>query len=194
MKKSLLITGFLLSFILTSKAQTNITTWYIIPPTSGCNGVWAIDQTQSSCGSTYLFNPSFPTACGSFLGAVADTMFIQLCSMPCDLTILDSSGVICGFCGTGTTTDVGEQSSTHIVTTYPNPATTTEGCNIWLQPDAQTVSVNIYNAFGQLVLTQSAANTESIFHVNTSSLSAGTYFSEVIVNDAAPFRQMLVMR
>lgn len=194
MKKLLLTSAMLLlSLCLELSAQTPITTWYIIPPTSGCNGVWAIDYSQAGCGSTYLFNPSFPVACGSFTGSVADTMFIQLCSMPCDLTVVDMNGNICGFCGTGTSTGVGTLSQEHIITTYPNPATSAGGWNVWIDEPGSAVTVNIYNAFGQLVSTQSSANAEQVFHVDASDLPAGTYFTEIMVNGATPYRQKLIL-
>lgn len=192
MNKTLLTALVLLSlFCAKINAQTTITTWYIIPPTSGCNGVWAIDASQGACGPTYIFNPSFPV-CATFSSVVADTMFLQLCSLPCSLMVSDTQGNPCAFCSTGTSVGV-EESAQSITTTYPNPATSTGGWNIMLQQPGENVTVNIYNSLGQLVLTQQNSGAEQIVHVDLSSLVAGTYTASVSVNDAVAYNQQLII-
>lgn len=195
MKKSLLFSALLCLFFTCglSAQTTTITTWYVIPPTSGCNGVWAVDASEAGCGSapfTYNMNPP---GCVQMTGpTVADTTYWTLCAFPCNLTIIDAQGAMC-ICSTGTMTQVDLLSQNQIITTYPNPATTASGWNIWLDEPGSNVMVNIYNSVGQLVSTQSSDNAEQIFHVSTSDLSAGTYFAETSVNGAEPYRQKLIL-
>ncbi len=194
MKKTLLASALLLIALSTRlSAQTTIPTWYIIPPTSGCNGVWAVDASiLGACGQIMTYNMS-PPGCVQLAGnVVADTMFWPLCNFPCDLTMIGPNGGTC-ICGTGTILDLEPTSVEKIVTTYPNPSSSENGWNILLNEPGSCVTVNIYNTFGQLVSTQSSDNSEQILHVNTSLLSAGTYFTETIVDGAAPYRQKLIL-
>lgn len=197
MKKTLLTSAVLMLVALTQlSAQNTITTWYVIPPTSGCNGVWAVDASQftTGCGTPpfqYILNPA---GCANIMSptVVNDTVYWPLCAFPCDLTTMDMNGVTC-ICGTGTTTNTVELSSQHIVTAYPNPSTSVTGWNILLHEPGSAITVNIYNAMGELVLSQSEATSAQIFHVDTSALTAGTYFTEITVNGASPYHQKLVL-
>lgn len=191
MKKTLLSAVILLLlFCAKINAQTTITTWYIIPPTSGCNGVWAVDLSQATCGVTYNYSP---VMCAQWGGTtVADTLFIPLCSMPCTLTAVDINGNVCGTCSTGTMTGI-ETSSAGIFTTYPNPATTQAGWNIMLRQPGENVTVNIYNTLGELVLSENHSQADQIVHVDISSLTAGTYVAEISVNDAVAYNQQLMI-
>jgi hypothetical protein len=197
MKKNLLSAVILLLlFCAKINAQTTITTWYVIPPTNGCNGVWAVDASQfgGGCGSgpfTYNMNPM---GCVNMANPtiVADTLCWSLCAFPCDLTIIDMQGNMC-ICGTGTVTDAPEHSSDRITTTYPNPATTTSGWNILLHQPGEHVTVSIYNSLGQLVVCENHSQADQIVHVDISSLVAGTYIAQVSVNGAASYNQQLVI-
>ena len=134
-----------------------------------------------------------PPGCVQLAGnIVADTMFWPLCNFPCDLTMIGPNGGTC-ICSTGTITVVESASADKIITAYPNPSTSENGWNILLDAPGSSITVNIYNSLGQLVSTQSSDNSEQIFHVNTSLLSAGTYFTEMLVDGAAPYRQKLVL-
>lgn len=195
MKKPLLTLAVLFSLALTQlTAQTTINTWYVIPPTSGCNGTWAIDASQfASCGSgPFQYNMN-PMGCVQMTpNVVADTLFWQLCAFPCDLLVVDMMGNTCT-CSTGTITDVAEQSSQHITTTYPNPATTQSGWNILLHQPGSDVTVRIFNPLGQVVVTLQNSTAEQIVHVDISTLAPGTYTAQVSVNSAAPYQQQLVV-
>lgn len=194
MKTTLLASTLLLILFCTKiSAQITVPTWYIIPPTSGCNGVWAVDASiYGSCGNvtSYIMNPM---GCVQMTNnTVVDTTYWTLCSFPCDLTMMGPSGIAC-ICGTGTITDVEPTSAEHIITAYPNPSSSETGWNILLDAPGAAVEVNIYNAIGQLVTTQSAICSEQIFHINTTMLLPGTYFTETRVNGAAEYRQKLII-
>lgn len=196
MKKHLLFSALLItSLCVQLTAQTTITTWYVIPPTSGCNGVWAVDASQvaTDCGSgPFMYNMN-PPGCVNLSGpTVADTTYWQLCAFPCNLTIVDSQGMTC-ICGTGTSVGQEENSTQRITTTYPNPSTSSAGWNILLREPGNNVVVNIYNSLGQLVSAQSSDNAEQIFRVDTSTLEAGNYIAEIAVNGAPPYRQQLIL-
>lgn len=166
-----------------------ITTYYVIPPTSGCNGVWAIDALGLSCGQTYVLTPS---ACALFSPTiVADTAYFQLCSMPCSLAVAEPNG-ICGICGTGLSTGV-EETVSPVFTTYPNPATAQSGYTIVTTKPAQEVKAEIISLSGQKVLTHTQAAPDGKAVFDTSTLAAGTYIVKITVDGAAPVLQKLVM-
>lgn len=196
MKKILLTSAVLmLVAVLRLSAQTTITTWYVIPPTSGCNGVWAVDASQfgGSCGTGPFQYTMNPMGCVQMTpNIVADTLYWALCAFPCDLTIVDMTGNVC-ICGTGTVTDAPAQSAERITTTYPNPATASGGWNILLHQPGENVTVNIYNSLGQLVVSEQHERAGQIVHVDISSLAAGTYTAQISVNGATTYNQHLVV-
>ncbi|HLG04489.1 MAG TPA: T9SS type A sorting domain-containing protein [Bacteroidia bacterium] len=170
---------------------TTITTYYVIAPTSGCNGVWAINNIQfSACsGGTYSM---YPFGCAILNGPVSgDTMFLQLCAFPCDIDMINSSGGAC-ICGTGTTVGVDDPANEAVFTTYPNPSNSETGWNIWFQQPGNNVEVVIYNSVGQLMAIQKNNSAPSVLPVNTSALCAGTYLVEIRVNGGI-LRQRLVL-
>lgn len=175
-------------------AQTVINTWYVIPPTSGCNGVWAVDASQfGSCGTgPFQYNMN-PMGCVQMTSnTAADTVYWNLCAFPCDLTIVDMSGNVC-ICGTGTTTDAPEHSADRIVTTYPNPATAAGGWNVLLHQPGENVTVSIYNSLGQLVISEQQERAGQIVQVDISSLTAGMYTTQISINGAAAYTQQLAV-
>jgi hypothetical protein len=96
--KVLLSFFLLLSGSLLIKGQNSITVWYSMGPTSGCNGVMAISNTQyQACinppPATYNFNPP---GCGTMTGSyiAGDTFFIPLCQLPCTLYTINGNGQI----------------------------------------------------------------------------------------------------
>lgn len=184
----------LLAFLaVAGKAQfTTITTYYILPPTSGCNGVWAINAPQAGCGSTYSFNPNFPMNCANWGPTVGDTLYLQLCSMPCDLTVMDQNAVMCGFCATGTMTALETPLYSALITTYPNPATTAEGWNLWLDKTGNVVEIKIYNSCGQLVQAEREENALQLYHIATNSLLPGNYIAEIKINGTVHHQKLVL--
>lgn len=194
MKKTLL-SAVILLLLLGAKisAQTTVTTWYIIPPTSGCNGVWAVDAiTYGPCsiGASYNMNPMGCVQLGG--PTVADTTYLPLCAFPCDLTFVNSQGGTC-ICSTGQIMDAPQHSTERILTTYPNPTTTTSGWNVLLHQAGENVTVNIFNSLGQLVVSENHERADQIVHIDISALVAGTYTAQVSVNGAVTYNQQLVV-
>jgi hypothetical protein len=194
MKKTLLSAALLFILFCTKiSAQTTVPTWYVIPPTNGCNGVWAVDASVfGGCGSvsTYIMSP--PGCVQMTNNTVADTTYWVLCSFPCNLTMMGPSGIAC-ICGTGTMTGLEPTSSEYIVTAYPNPTSSDNGWNILLDGPGHSVEVNIYNSVGQLVSTQSTQNADQIFRISTTLFNPGTYFTETVVDGAPAYRQRLIL-
>ncbi len=87
-------------FTKSSYSQTIINTYYVIPPTSGCNGVWAMENFQLYCGGIFSTKMN-PFGCTNITSGsiVGDTLFLELCSIPCEMQVTTDSGMIC-FCGT----------------------------------------------------------------------------------------------
>lgn len=88
--------------------QTTLTTYYVVPPTSGCNGSWAFgpfSALYADCTGpyTYVFDPftcvdmswGFPP-----FQVSGDTMYAGLCSLPCTFQMYADTGLcmqlICG--------------------------------------------------------------------------------------------------
>lgn len=89
-----------LIFVNSSFSQTSINTYYYIPPTSGCNGVWALQNFEAVCHSPYVVAAN-PDSCTDFRAGtiVGDTLFLPLCDFPCTLYVTTDSGGVC-ICGT----------------------------------------------------------------------------------------------
>jgi hypothetical protein len=175
------------------KAQTTLTTYYIIPPTSGCNGVWAVNAASPGwCGpgTTWIFSPIM---CGQMGPTVGDTLYIQLCSIPCNVAFSDFNGP-CAICGTGTTTGTNSPASNpEIITTYPNPSSTGEGWNLMLNSTGKNLQIKIYNSCGQLVMQQEEKSAPGILHIDTGTLSTGTYTVEVVVDQSSVLHEKMVL-
>ncbi len=93
-----------------ASAQTALTTYYVVPPTNGCDGVWAFGPDSalwSACTGpyTWIFDP-IDCVDGSQWGqpiplnVVGDTIIMDLCSQPCDFLFYGDTGLcvqcICG--------------------------------------------------------------------------------------------------
>ena len=81
MKKNIILFAFITLAIIKGYAQYTFSanTYYLIPPTSGCNGIWAIKDTLNC--------PTFsvsPFDCAQFSHINGDTIFLQLCAIPCE--------------------------------------------------------------------------------------------------------------
>ena len=90
MKKYLLLAVLFSLSVTDAKSQIIYTpgTYYVIPPTSGCNGVWAM-QNIPGC-SIVAMNPCWS---GSYV--IGDTLFVNLCSLPCYYNSMTMSGGMC---------------------------------------------------------------------------------------------------
>lgn len=182
-----LVLFLLLSLSVSVNAQTVLTTYYIIPPVNGCDGVWAIEPPN---GSSYNFTP---LGCGQFSGFSAnnDTLYIQLCSIPCNLTVTDPNGNI-AVCSTGTVTHVAPERS-GVFTTFPNPVGAAAAWTIILNESSAAVKTEIISLTGQRVFSATQQTLNGRVEIDTSQLSAGTYITSITVNGGTPVVQKLVV-
>jgi hypothetical protein len=89
-------------------SQTILTTYYVVPPTSGCDGLGAfgpastIWQPPCSAPYTYVAEPDGCAQGAASGGAVIwfdqDTVYANLCSIPCTIIIYDVSGECVTLC------------------------------------------------------------------------------------------------
>lgn len=194
MKRKLLFT-FLTALLLCVgiQAQTTITTYYVIPPTSGCNGVWAVSNSMSSAcgGGSYTMSP---WGCFQFTNNVSgDTAFWALCYFPCDVTMVTLNSVVC-ICGTGTTEGIENPAKEAVITTYPNPANSTDGWNIWFHEPDNLVGVRIFDSTGKLVMEEAPSESGQIYHVNTLGIPVGIYYAEISVNGSVTQEKLVLTK
>ena len=97
MKKILTIAIIILTSMI-AQAQYTYTpnTYYLIPPTNGCNGVWALKDTIA-CQTISIANLSSCSQglCAQVDHSNGDTLFFKLCCIPCQITGTSGNGNIC---------------------------------------------------------------------------------------------------
>jgi hypothetical protein len=139
--------------------------------------------------SQYTMNPM---GCFQFSSnQIGDTLFWPLCNFPCDVVMLTTNSIVC-ICGTGTTVGMENEAENAVITTYPSPATAAGGWNIWFHQPGKRVVATVYDASGKAVLQQSSESSDQVFHLDTSSLSAGVYFVNVSVNGGMLYRKLVI--
>ena len=122
MNKLLILLAFSLPLGLFAQYISSANTIYMIPPTSGCNGQWAILDTAYTSGFcqgvAYNINP---IGCASFNSRNGDTLFLDLCSIPCDYVSINPNGNVCMICNIDFTTSSNNISTKPEANIYPNP-------------------------------------------------------------------------
>lgn len=176
------------------RAQTVLTTYYVIPPTSGCNGVWALGPVSSGCfsiGSAYTFTP---VGCAPFNSNTisGDTLFIPLCSVPCSLAVINSSSgsyCICNMSWLGAGDIIAPAQQT-IFTSWPNPANSNVlhlKSTVPLQTD-----VSLTDATGRTVLQQHFDRLGDMETLEISCIPAGVYFLKFETPGGKPVYQRII--
>lgn len=179
----------ILFFLLTGKIQAQVVfspnTYIFIPPTSGCNGVWAVQMPTGCVVINYTLNP---WGCAMVNHYSGDTLFFDLCSVPCDFTGINDTGNICMVCWL-LPTGIDENSGyAEGVTLSPNPFS--DKLNITLSSPANDVfEICLYDVTGRNALSHSFSNSTS---VNTTRLADGMYMYEVRNKDAVIRKGKLV--
>lgn len=179
---------------ITLRAQTVLTTYYVIPPTSGCNGVWALGPVGSGCfsmGSSYTFNPGGCAPFGPYTTS-GDTLLIPLCSVPCSLVVVNSmSGSYCicdmSWLDAGSITAPAQQT---IFTSWPNPANSNVlhlKSTVPLQTD-----VTLIDATGRTVLQHHYEKLGDLETLDISCIPAGVYFLKFETPGGKPVYQRII--
>lgn len=173
MKKILTIVTLLLTTI-TANAQFTFTTntYYLIPPTSGCNGVWAVFN-DPGC----LLYSTAPGQCAQFDHVVGDTLFLKLCSFPCQFVASSQgSGDVCFQTTCSSTTGIAEYYNTkELDITWQDLYTFT------LQNRQGAFDrVEIISITGQVIIEKTSLNED--ITINTSNLANGLYVIKAFKN------------
>lgn len=83
-------------------------TYYVIPPNNGCDGVWVVNDSILStgfCSPPYMLTIT-PTGCASYSHNIGDSLFLNLCSIPCSYSMTSfSSSTPCFNCSVSTSTE-----------------------------------------------------------------------------------------
>lgn len=183
-------------------AQTSLTTYYMVPPTSGCNGLWAFGPVsaiwQAPCSAPYLYVVEpFGCAEGAGIGqpfwTSGDTAYSNLCSVPCGITIYDSSGECVILCQLPVWTDVPENGAQadEPFRIQPNPVASGESVRLFAsgaRPDEVTL-LDMQGRVADRLRFGSEAGTWS-----TSPLRAGAYVLQARWPDGRTSAQRLVVR
>lgn len=120
----------------------------------------------------------------------ADTLFIPLCSVPCNLTISDMSGNTC-ICSTGTVTTVGDKDKV-LPRVKISPSVILSGQNLNLQVDSgyTEIMASIFNISGQKIYEQVLSNASSeTIQVSIDSAVPGEYV--LLVTDKKSWRELI---
>jgi hypothetical protein len=153
--------------------------FYVIPPTSGCNGVWAINNTLwPGCNATQYSLPS----CWDISTpsqTIGDTIFLAICSVPCEIIAICSDGNM-AICRTGTPNYTSielnqnsKQDFYKILTgNYYSKTNDIIKVNVQIQSE-----ICLANSQGKIITTKKGSG---IIEINLQDLSSGLYFISII--------------
>lgn len=152
----------------TADAQVSLTTYYVVPPTSGCNGTWAFgpysdlwDQTGCTGPYVYFFDPATCVDGSQFgqpvpLNVVNDTIIMDLCSLPCGFQFYSAEGLcVQCICGTLTPTGVPEGASEAPQLVGPNPIRCDRPMLVLEHGDDRPYDVQVFDRAGRTVFFRS---------------------------------------
>ena len=181
MKKWLLCSVFLVSIMTASNAQITWPTYFVNPPSSGCDGLWAINTsaTFGACGSTpYTYNFT-PIGCNStpvvFSG---DTLFVPLCAVPCNMVLTNSSGQTCSS-STGPATGISEASGS-MTNVYPSQLKKGSELTLEFPRTGAQQKIQVFDASGRSV--ENLVTSETIFRYQVPD-AAGIYIIAISSGD-----------
>lgn len=143
-------------------SQTILTTYYVVPPTSGCNGLAAFGPAstiwQPPCSAPYTYVAE-PDGCaqgaasgGAVIWFYQDTVYANVCSTPCTITIYDTSGECVTLCQIPVNTEVSQHAAagTPELNITPNPFAVGTSLQISTPQEAPD-NITILDAQGRMV-------------------------------------------
>jgi hypothetical protein len=182
---------FLVFFMLviSVRAYTQYTyspnTIYMIAPTSGCNGEWAVLDTMYSLGYCQL--PSYsinPFSCATINHRNGDTLFFDLCSIPCNVTTTSDSGNVCLTCSVDFATNVVKEKIVTKIKIYPNPVNQWLTISVIKKSVLDEVKIEVFDLAGKLVFSDNQLLKDEFLQVNVSSIMNGVYLFKLAFSDA----------
>lgn len=172
MKKHFSLYLISLVFMLPVKSQITFTlnTYYVIPPTMGCNGIWAVEF-HPNCFAAWTIVP-----CATMGSVDGDTLFLQLCSIPCEFEIINDSGNVCGTCGVGYLTGTQEMEVfSGSIRVSPNPSF--QSINLTSkEPSPVDLNFQIFDLQGKRVMNNLFSKGYSQKQYTISNIEPGIYF------------------
>ncbi len=150
----------------------------VIPPTSGCNGIWnVLDTAYSSpfvpCSfPLYSFNP---VGCAVVNHRNGDTLFLDLCSIPCEVTELCDSGIIVQVCDIDYATAIDKNVNNQQEIFYSSTNSTIH-INTSLIKTSNAI-FRLYDLSGKEILQRRIRKNETIIH--TYNYPKGIYFYQL---------------
>lgn len=148
----------LLSISLYGQYYYSPNTYYVTPPTSGCNGVWAVDGSvlsSGTCSPPYTYTIS-PAGCANYDYNNGDTLFFDLCSFPCSYSMISfSSSIPCFNCEVSISSDTFPSFCTapdSIVANYKEDAGRLALRRVYRMNTTYTDSINIPGTWSDTVL------------------------------------------
>ncbi len=194
--------ALLLLMALPATAQVVLTSYYVIPPTSGCNGLGAFGPASAMwtapCTAPYLYVVE-PNGCaeGPTLGqpfwVSGDTVYTNLCSLPCGITIWDSSGNGCVIlCQLPAAMGVpaGTTATLQQLRLDPNPITIGTPIRVTVQ-EKGPVELTLMDAQGRIV--ERSLISSSSVAMSTAHVSAGLHMLQARWPDGHAAVQRLVV-
>jgi hypothetical protein len=193
MKKYLLLLSFsfLFSEFVAAQYSSNGDTYYFTPPTSGCNGLWAVDYQPLECGSAVYYYDQCSIGgpnCWQYFNQIGDTAFFQLCCIPCTLTIMGDSGACCS-AAVFISTDIMEYNLKNSFSINPNPAHDNFTISFNEQVTMDNAQLIIYDLAGREVQQEKIRSQLSTFNFQ---LSSGIYFVQVSDGEKVAVQKLVV--
>lgn len=145
-----------------ASAQTTLTTYYVIPPTNGCDGTWAFGPYSTmwaDCGTApyqWLFDPATcvdTVGVNVLLNVVNDTIVMSLCSQPCNFELYSADSGLCQtlICGIGPT-GLAAQGYGAATTISPNPVPSSAPVLILNTGNTSSQQVQVLDLSGRSLL------------------------------------------
>ena len=156
-------------------------TYYVIIPTSGCNGVWAFNAPISTnCNPPYLIEMT-PFGCATYNHITVDTLFYDLCSIPCNYYLISSQADTCAVCGVNFLTSAGNNVANYeykqTSSISPNPFTNKATLQ-FDNPTKDNCTLTVYNIQGQVVQTITNITKEKV-EIERQNLVSGLYYFQL---------------
>lgn len=200
---TIVIFAFVSSFLKSQVVTYSPPTYYVIPPTNGCNGIWAIQTPSINC---YQYTV-YPYACSEIDHVNGDTLFLSLCSIPCNfetagdaacpqlICSIDYSAETIGSTGstgatgvtgyTGTTGATGRTGNTGTngintvqddeIQIYPNSS---NGMFIITSEITESGMIEIYTITGEKVLTEKILSLTKV-NIDVADKAKGIYLVKI---------------
>lgn len=187
----------------TGNAQVSLTTYYIVPPTSGCNGLWAYGPASDlfgsgQCTGPYTYNTD-PFGCAESPSSGAfppfwisgDTIYSNLCSLPCTFELTGAeSPEPCVYCQVTIFMGAGIMEVRGVPGIIQNPISSQDPhLRVGLAAGYRTV--HVLDALGRLVLTRSVY--DGPVDLDLSGLGSGSYSLRALNRDGGAVQQRFMI-